>query len=80
MDIDKLVKMINGVGFPVVMCIALYYTNTYMMSQQTQLLQDFKYAMNLSIEETRKKGDRAEYAIKKIESIDAKLNLMECKP
>lgn len=80
MDTDKLIRLINGVGFPVVMCLALYYTNTYLMSQQLELLQEFKQAMNLSILETKQRTDRAEYVITRIEQIDAKLNLMECKP
>lgn len=80
MDADKLIRLINGVGFPVVMCLALYYTNTYLMSQQLELLQEFKEAMQLNIIETKQRTDRAEYIIRRIEQIDAKLNLMECKP
>ena len=79
MDTDKLIRIINGVGFPVVMCLALYYTNTYLMSQQLELLQEFKEAMQLNIIETKQRTDRAEYIIRRIEQIDAKINLMECR-
>lgn len=80
MDTDKIIRIINGVGFPVVMCLALYYTNTYLMSQQIQLLQEFKEAMQLNLLESKQRTDRAEYVIKRIDQIDAKINLMECKP
>lgn len=79
MDSEKIAQMINSVGFPIVMCGALFYTNMYVMNQQSVLLTEFKEALNLSIRATEKRNERAEYAINKIDQLDAKINLMGCK-
>lgn len=41
-DIDTIIKLINGVGFPIVVCIALFWTQQTSMTQQTALLSEFK--------------------------------------
>lgn len=79
MDSEKITQLINGVGFPIVMCGALFYTNMYVMNQQSVLLTEFKEALNLSIRATEKRNERSEYVITKIEQLDAKINLMGCK-
>lgn len=80
MNTEKITQMINGVGFPIVMCGALFYTNLYIMNQQSVLLNEFKEALNLNIRATEKRNERAEYTINKLEQLDAKINLMGCKP
>lgn len=79
MDSEKIAQLINSVGFPIVMCGALFYTNMYVMNQQSVLLTEFKEAINLSIKATEKRNERAEYTINKIDQLDAKINLMGCK-
>lgn len=41
-DIDGLIKLINGVGFPIVVCIALFWSNQTSVNSQQVLLAEFK--------------------------------------
>ena len=41
-DIDGLIKLINGVGFPIVVCIALLWSNQTSVNAQQVLLTEFK--------------------------------------
>ena len=41
-DIDALIKLINGVGFPIVVCIALFWSNQTSVNAQQVLLTEFK--------------------------------------
>lgn len=41
-DIDTIIRLINGVGFPIVVCIALFWSQQTAMTQQTALLSEFK--------------------------------------
>ena len=41
-DIDALIKLINGVGFPIVVCIALFWSNQTSVNAQQVLLAEFK--------------------------------------
>lgn len=41
-DIDTIVRLINGVGFPIVVCIALFWSQQTSMTQQTALLSEFR--------------------------------------
>ena len=41
-DIDALIKLINGVGFPIVVCIALFWSNQTSVNTQQVLLTEFK--------------------------------------
>lgn len=41
-DIDGLIKLINGVGFPIVVCIALFWSNQTSVNAQQVLLAEFK--------------------------------------
>ena len=41
-DIDSLIKLINGVGFPIVVCIALFWSNQTSVNTQQVLLAEFK--------------------------------------
>lgn len=41
-DIDGLIKLINGVGFPIVVCIALFWSNQTSVNAQQVLLTEFK--------------------------------------
>ena len=40
-DIDALIKLINGVGFPIVVCIALFWSNQTSVNAQQVLLAEF---------------------------------------
>ena len=40
-DIDVLIKLINGVGFPIVVCIALFWSNQTSVNAQQVLLVEF---------------------------------------
>lgn len=80
MDIDNIIKIINGVGFPIVMCLALFYTNTYMLNQQGELLNEFKDAVNSNVIAYEARTNRAEYIISRIENIDNRLGGLKCLP
>ena len=41
-DIDALIKLINGVGFPIVVCVALFWSNQTSVNTQQVLLTEFK--------------------------------------
>ena len=41
-DIDALIKLINGVGFPIVVCVALFWSNQTSVNAQQVLLTEFK--------------------------------------
>ena len=41
-DIESLIKLINGVGFPIVVCIALFWSNQTSVNAQQVLLTEFK--------------------------------------
>ena len=41
-DIDSLIKFINGVGFPIVVCVALFWSNQTSVNAQQVLLAEFK--------------------------------------
>ena len=41
-DIDALIKLINGVGFPIVVCVALFWSNQTSVNAQQVLLAEFK--------------------------------------
>lgn len=41
-DIEALIKLINGVGFPIVVCIALFWSNQTSVNAQQVLLTEFK--------------------------------------
>ena len=41
-DIEALIKLINGVGFPIVVCIALFWSNQISVNAQQVLLTEFK--------------------------------------
>lgn len=41
-DIDTIVRLINGVGFPIVVCIALFWSQQTSMTQQIALLSEFR--------------------------------------
>lgn len=76
MNPEQMSKLINSVGFPIVMCIALFYVNYYMMERQSQIISEFKDAMYANILATEKRNARAEYIIERIETLDSKLE--EC--
>lgn len=42
LDIESLIKLINGVGFPIVVCIALFWSNQTSVNAQQVLLTEFK--------------------------------------
>ena len=42
LDIESLIKLINGVGFPIVVCIALFWSNQTSVNAQQVLLAEFK--------------------------------------
>ena len=42
LDIETLIKLINGVGFPIVVCIALFWSNQTSLQQNQLLLNEFK--------------------------------------
>nr|CAI8715759.1 hypothetical protein PHANIE_0050 [Acinetobacter phage Phanie] len=41
-DIETIIKLINGVGFPIVVCIALFWSQQTQQMQQTAVLTEFK--------------------------------------
>ena len=41
-DIESLIKLINGVGFPIVVCIALFWFNRDTIKEQQILLNELK--------------------------------------
>lgn len=65
-DVDTIIKLINGVGFPIVVCIALFWTQQTSMTQQTALLSEFRNtiqnnteALNRISSELQKGGSNA---------------------
>lgn len=42
LDVETIIKLINGVGFPIVVCIALFWSNQQQVTQQQALLSEFK--------------------------------------
>ena len=50
LDIETLIKLINGVGFPIVVCIALFWSNQTSLQQNQLLLNEFKNTINNNTE------------------------------
>ena len=42
MKVEDIIKLINGVGFPIVVCIALFWSNQTSVNSQQVLLTEFK--------------------------------------
>ncbi len=40
MDLDSLVQLISGVGFPIAACVALYLMNTKQLSKLTSIIEN----------------------------------------
>lgn len=53
-DVDTIIKLINGVGFPIVVCIALFWTQQTSMNQQTAVLEEFKSTIQNNTEALNK--------------------------
>ena len=50
LDIETLIKLINGVGFPIVVCIALFWSNQTSIQQNQLLLNEFKNTIHNNTE------------------------------
>ena len=50
LDIETLIKLINGVGFPIVVCIALFWSNQTSLQQNQLLLNEFKNTIHNNTE------------------------------
>lgn len=43
---NEIVSVINGVGFPIACCIALFWFNREMLNNQSKMMQEFKDAIH----------------------------------
>lgn len=46
MDLDSLVQLISGVGFPIAACVALYLMNTKQLFKLTSIIENNTAIMN----------------------------------
>lgn len=46
MNYDIIIQFINGVGFPIVVCIALFYTNIKQDERYSNLTKDLQETIN----------------------------------
>lgn len=55
-DIESIIKLINGVGFPIVVCIALFWSQQTQQIQQTAVLTEFKSVLQNNTEALNRLG------------------------
>lgn len=55
-DVETIIKLINGVGFPIVVCVALFWSQQTSMTQQTAVLSEFKTVLQNNTEALNRLG------------------------
>lgn len=63
-NIDNMIKIINGVGFPIVMCLVLVWMHNNTIEAQQRILDEFEntlqnntIVLNKLVEKLNSKGD-----------------------
>ena len=51
------IEIINGVGFPITMCLMLFWFNREMVNQQRDILDNFKQVIFQNTENTRRNNE-----------------------
>ena len=51
------IEIINGVGFPITMCLMLFWFNREMVTQQRDILDNFKQVIFQNTENTRRNNE-----------------------
>ena len=50
-SLDEVKKFINGVGFPIVVCLILFYFNLQLVGKQTEYLENMAKAISVNSQE-----------------------------
>ena len=50
-SLDEVKKFINGVGFPIVVCLILFYFNLQLVEKQTEVLENMAKAISVNSQE-----------------------------
>lgn len=57
MSLDSIITLINGVGFPIAMCVALFWFNQFTLKAQAQALNELKESINNNTNATNNLAD-----------------------
>lgn len=81
---DNFIRLVNGVGFPIVVSMALFYFNIESLQNQTEMLAKFQTSMTTNVElldklnkETSNRNGMAERVIAQVEDIRLSMNEIE---
>jgi len=81
---DNVIRLINGVGFPIVVSGALFWFNIQSLENQTEMLTEFQRTMTTNIHllnelntETSKRNGMAETVIAQMDNIKLSMAAIE---